>query len=97
MSKSLFTLVLAGIYFATANGLLLADPTCPKCEIIREDNKKKVNKYEYYEDYLKANPQQQSSNDNQENSSDDQTPPPPKPQKSNASNKKAPTRPSSGM
>lgn len=27
---------------------------CKKCEIIREENKHKVNPYEYYEDYLKA-------------------------------------------
>jgi hypothetical protein len=31
--------------------------TCHKCEVIREENKKKINPYEYYEDYLKDNPQ----------------------------------------
>lgn len=29
-------------------------PVCKKCEVIREENKHKVNPYEFYEDYLKA-------------------------------------------
>lgn len=33
------------------------EPVCHRCEVIREENKKKVNPYEYYEDYLKNNPQ----------------------------------------
>lgn len=33
-------------------------PVCHKCEIIREENKKKVNPYEYYEDYLKEHPEE---------------------------------------
>lgn len=35
---------------------IIADepPVCHLCEVIREENKHKVNPYEYYEDYLKA-------------------------------------------
>lgn len=35
-----------------------AEEVCHKCEMIREANKKKVNKYEYYEDYLKDHPEE---------------------------------------
>lgn len=37
---------------------LSADPVCHKCELIREANKHKVNKYVYYEDYQNAYPNQ---------------------------------------
>ncbi len=39
------------------------DGICKKCEIIREANTHKVNPYEYYEDYLRA---QQSGNEKQQ-------------------------------
>lgn len=32
------------------------EPVCHKCKIIREENKKKINPYDYYEDYKKDNP-----------------------------------------
>jgi hypothetical protein len=35
-----------------------AEQVCHKCEVIREENKKKVNKYEFYEDYLKDHPEE---------------------------------------
>lgn len=34
---------------------------CHHCEVIREENKKKVNKYKYYEDYLKDHPEEKQS------------------------------------
>lgn len=37
-------------------GSISAEPVCHKCEVIREANKHKVNKYTYYDDYLKDNP-----------------------------------------
>ena len=47
----------------TCSSLVLQaeERVCPKCVRIREDNKKKVNPYEYYEDYLKANGKEISS------------------------------------
>lgn len=52
--KQVFLLMLC--VFAASS--LIADeddaPVCKKCEVIREENKHKVNPYEYYEDYLKA-------------------------------------------
>lgn len=48
-----FALLALGIGFINA---LSADPVCHKCELIREANKHKVNKYTYYEDYQKDNP-----------------------------------------
>lgn len=50
MKKLLF---LAIILLGNTSGFA----TCAKCEIIREENKKKVNPYEYYEDYLKDHPE----------------------------------------
>lgn len=44
-----------------ATSILKAEdpPTaCHKCQVIREENKKKVNPYEYYEDYLQDNGKQ---------------------------------------
>lgn len=41
--------------------LAQAEEVCPKCEIIREENKKKVNPYEYYEDYLKNHPEKKNT------------------------------------
>lgn len=35
-----------------------APPVCHKCQVIREENKKKVNPYKYYEDYLKDHPEE---------------------------------------
>jgi len=32
-------------------------PVCRKCQIIREENKHKVNPYPYYDDYLKEHPE----------------------------------------
>jgi hypothetical protein len=41
-----------------ATAVLKAEGSCHKCEVIREENKKKVNPYNYYEDYLHDNPNQ---------------------------------------
>lgn len=51
MKKNLFVMLsLIGI----AN--LGAESTCHKCEVIREENAKRTDYYEYYDDYLKDNP-----------------------------------------
>lgn len=34
--------------------LLLAEPVCKKCEVIREYNKEHPGDFEYYDDYLKS-------------------------------------------
>lgn len=50
--KILFLVLLAATNLAMAN-----EGVCKKCEIIREENKHKVNPYHYYEDYLKDHPE----------------------------------------
>lgn len=69
MNKSIFNLVLVAVSFVLATGNLFAEPVCHKCEVIREENKKKVNHYEYYEDYLKDHPQDGSKQAFQKNTS----------------------------
>lgn len=49
-----FTFFLLLLVFAGQPVLYSADGVCQKCIRIREDNKKKTNPYEYYEDYIKA-------------------------------------------
>lgn len=34
--------------------ILLAEPVCKKCEVIREYNKSHPGDFEYYDDYLKS-------------------------------------------
>lgn len=53
MKKIIFTLLLT---IASIN--VTAEQVCHKCEMIREENKKKVNPYEYYEDFIKAHPEE---------------------------------------
>jgi hypothetical protein len=45
-------------YLALITLNLYADPVCPTCEVIREYNKEHPGKYEYFEDYQKANKEQ---------------------------------------
>lgn len=56
----IFTLICAGKILHAGDGV------CHKCEVIREENKKKVNPYEFYEDYRKANPEQNPSETNKD-------------------------------
>lgn len=51
-----------------------AEPVCHKCEVIREANKHKVNKYEYYEDYLNANPDEAQAQIEQKSAAQKQQP-----------------------
>ncbi|MBA3958476.1 MAG: hypothetical protein H0X51_08830 [Parachlamydiaceae bacterium] len=43
------------IFSCSFSQFVMAEEVCHKCELIREENKKKVNHYEYYEDYLQDN------------------------------------------
>jgi len=50
-------LAIVSLFFSLGSiHTMIADepPVCHLCEVIREENKHKVNPYEYYEDYLKA-------------------------------------------
>lgn len=49
--------------------LFAEEAICHKCEIIREENKKKNfnDGFVYYEDYLKKHPEAQNGGTNQEN------------------------------
>lgn len=60
----MFKLVLVGILLlpCTVN-LFAGDGVCKKCEIIREENKKKINPYVFYEDYLKAEEKKQGEDE----------------------------------
>lgn len=51
MKKNIFFILTIIISTTTLYG---KDGVCQKCIRIREENAKKVNPYEYYEDYLKA-------------------------------------------
>lgn len=55
MQKILVFLLAA---FSFSEGLFAEGGSCALCERIREENKKKVNEYEYYEDYLKDHPEE---------------------------------------
>lgn len=43
---------------------LLANPTCPLCEIHRAYNKEHPGEYEYFEDYLKAEGKEKTDSKN---------------------------------
>lgn len=45
------------VYLGTGFMALSADSTCHKCEVIREQNAKKTDYYQYYDDYLKDHPE----------------------------------------
>jgi len=47
------SILFAVVFFA---GLSAAEPVCHKCEVIREQNAKRTDYYEFYDDYLKDNP-----------------------------------------
>lgn len=53
MKKTVITLYLCAFPFILLSEETSEEPVCHKCKIIREENKKKVNLYKYYEDYAK--------------------------------------------
>jgi hypothetical protein len=55
--KKLTLLVCTLAALFTSSNAFSNEPVCHKCEIIREENKHKVNEFEFYEDYLKAHPE----------------------------------------
>ena len=57
--KKLIGLLLLSVWSC---GIVSGEEVCHRCEIIREENAKKPPpKYEYYEDYLKAQGSEQST------------------------------------
>jgi hypothetical protein len=62
-----FSMAIMGMWL---QGQLVANEggVCHMCEVIREENKHKVNPYEYYEDYLKDHPPAPSTPQKEENS-----------------------------
>lgn len=57
----LFILAILGVTIGTSMVLNAAEGGCKRCQVIREENKKKVNDYEYYEDYVKDNPEEKQT------------------------------------
>lgn len=45
------------LILSVVGGSLVAEEVCHKCELIREENKKKICEYEFYEDFIKAHPE----------------------------------------
>lgn len=56
----------AFIFSSVAGLQAQEEAVCPKCQIIREENKKKVNPYKYYEDYQKDHPESRAQNNTKE-------------------------------